>query len=393
MSVIVRQATWDDREALGRFLERAFPSQHRYPERWEWLYTRNPFLPSDFGVPGWIAVRDGHIIGHTGAMPVSVTLGGHTTLAAWSVDTFVLPEARGGGVGKQLQTANQHAHRLFMSLEMSAANRAIKKKLGAADGPAVSLFYRPLRVLTRQLAADGILGLQSRAGRVGRLIGQAAYAGAWQLAGRHLCRRIARRTPARPPAALPSLSLLPITGRFDETADALWARVRGQYAFAVERSSRYLNWKYREQPFMPHQCCYVMDGDEIEGLLVLREGYPPGEPPLGVISECFLVHPTATRYAYLTQLATDLLASRGVAGIWAATADALVEEAYAGLGFCRLRREPMVMAGADGAPAGIESGPALLSKGDHDWDQYPNLRQPYLRQLVELAYGKEGRSA
>ena len=123
----VRQATQKDREAIGAFLEKAFPNQYRYPDRWEWLNLRNPFITDGFALPEWIAIVDGHITGHTGAMLVPVKIGERTVIAGWSIDTFVSSAARGLGIGKKLQAANQSAHPLFMSLEMTPLNRPLRK--------------------------------------------------------------------------------------------------------------------------------------------------------------------------------------------------------------------------------------------------------------------------
>jgi len=382
VNIIIRQTAAEDRSALVEFFNLAFPGQHRYPERWEWLYKNNPFLPAGFGVPSWTALDGERIIGHTGAMLVPVTFRGQTVLAAWSVDTYLLPEARGCGVGKALQAANQHAHRLFMSLEMSPVNRAIKKKLGGEDGPATALFYRPLKVLYQQVSEEVTNGLQHRFGRVGTMIALAGSVGGWQILCRYLDRQISRRDTACPFSSR-HFSLMPVSGRFGDAADELWSRVRERYTFAVERTSCYLNWKYFEQPFMPHQSYYVVEGDTVQGLLVLRCGNPADEPPLGVISECYLVHPTAERYQELVAMALELLVEQGVVGIWAASADEVLESVLASQGFFSLRREPMVLHSAEGIPA--PGQPALLSKGDHDWDQYPNLRQPSVQQLVSLA--------
>lgn len=173
MDVEVRQANIKDREDIGALLEEGFPNSYRYPERWEWLNLHNPFISDAFGIPEWIAVLDGRIIGHTGAMIVPVKMSDGRVMAGWSIDTLVSSAARGLGIGKKLQAANQAAHPLFMSLEMTAVNRAIKKKLGAREGPVVSLLYRTDHILPLPVSQEISNAVKSRFGLNGRFISRA----------------------------------------------------------------------------------------------------------------------------------------------------------------------------------------------------------------------------
>ena len=90
-------------------------------------------LRQDEGLPLWIALDGGRVVGQTGAMVEPIKFGDVKDKVAWSVDTYVLPEYRGRGVGRQLQQANQSHHRLFMSLAMSQGNRRIKTRLGGME--------------------------------------------------------------------------------------------------------------------------------------------------------------------------------------------------------------------------------------------------------------------
>ena len=383
----VRQATQKDREAIGAFLEKAFPNQYRYPDRWEWLNLRNPFITDDFALPEWIAIVDGHITGHTGAMLVPVKIGERTVIAGWSIDTFVSSAARGLGIGKKLQAANQSAHPLFMSLAMTPLNRAIKKKLGAQEGPVVSLLYRTEHILPSPFSKEIDSALHRHFGLKKHCWESVAQqtgllqACCWSM--KKLIKARQRRTMVPPEP--PHLTFEPVS-HFDEQADALWAVIRSSYTFAVERTSLYLNWKYRDQPNMHHQCFYIREHGTIQGILIIRRGESP-EPPIGVICECYLRDPTQAKYAWVIQRAVTQLTAQGVGGIWAATASQELEMVLHEQGFLRLRQEPMILHIADGVYQ--DKYPrALIGKGDHDWDQFLNLRQPHLRQLIMLAAGR-----
>ena len=388
----VRQVVANDRQAVSEFLDTALRGHDRYPERWEWLNLYNPFIPQGYGIPAWIALAQGKIIGHTGAMLVRLKIGSNSHLAAWSVDTMVLPEMRGSGVGKRLQAANQEANRIFMSLVMSAANRAIKKKLGGYEGPAPSLYYYTRRILPSALFANIQLKARSRWGKVGKCllalcdhlgVGRGVAGLLARLIGIHQRRDVfAARNHA--------LELVPVAGRFALEADTIWAKIRERYTFTVERNSTYLNWKYVEQPFMDHQRYCVCSKDGIVGILVLRKGTPP-EPPIGVISECLLLDNSTDACAEVLRYATNILLEQGVIGIWGAGSEPAVDAALAGLGFLRVGRDSIIFHGVDVSILGMAPYKAtLLSKGDHDWDQYPDLTQPFPRQIINLAMGRDG---
>ena len=384
----VRQAMQDDRSAIGAFLEKAFLNPYHYPERWEWLNLRNPFITDGFGLPEWIAIVDGHIIGHTGAMLVPVKMGERTVIAGWSIDTFVSSAARGLGIGKKLQAVNQSAHPLFMSLEMTALNRLIKKKLGAQEGPEVSLLYRSEYILPSPLSKEIDSALHRHFGLIKnhRWESVAKQTGLLQACSWILKKLIQARQrhtmvlPEAHPLTFESVS------RFDEQADALWAAIRSRYTFTVERTSMYLNWKYCDQPHMRHQCFYIWAQGAIQGILIIRRGESP-EPPIGVICECYLRDPTQAKYTWVIQKAVSQLRVQGVGGIWAATAEHELEMVLHEQGFLRLRQEPIMLHIADGVYQDKYQR-ALIGKGDHDWDQFLKLRQPYLRQLIMLAAGR-----
>ena len=137
----VRQASLEDESAIARFLTEAYGerAQFKYPARWKWQFRDNPFLSEFPGLPIWIAVRNDRVVGQTCAQIEPLRVGDRETLVGWSVDTVVLPEFRGLGLGKQLQKANQDSHPVFMSLSMSSANRGIKESLGGSRLPDVDV--------------------------------------------------------------------------------------------------------------------------------------------------------------------------------------------------------------------------------------------------------------
>jgi hypothetical protein len=384
MAVEIRQATLEDRVEIGSFFEES-SYKYRYPERWEWLNLHNPFVPNDFGLPSWIAILNGRIVGHQGAMLVPMKIGDNTVCAGWGVDTFVSSKARGLGVAKSLSFANQSSHPVFAALEMTDVLRAIRKKLGCQEGPAVSLLYRVERSFQSPLSEEIHRYLVKRFGSRSKYVINAA----WRLKLLGLVSWgfiswIRRRGFQNEfTGELPNTKLVRIE-RFDSQADALWEAVRTQYILAVERTSKYLNWKYVEQPHMRHQCYYVLKDGTVQGIVVFRRGEPP-EPPIGVICELYLRKGSPKDYYSLVQKAAAELGSEGVWGIWIATADPELEGVLHKQGFLRLRQQRIVLHISDKCYHDETAYlPALFGKGDHDWDQFPNLRYPSIRELRSL---------
>lgn len=78
-----------------------------------------------------LALEDGVLLGQSSAYKVFINIGGKKKEFWWSVDTFVLPAARGKGVGKNLQKKLHKDFPNFSSLWYSKANGFIKRKCGA----------------------------------------------------------------------------------------------------------------------------------------------------------------------------------------------------------------------------------------------------------------------
>ncbi|MGH8547533.1 MAG: hypothetical protein ACRERU_02810 [Methylococcales bacterium] len=384
---LIKQARLNQREALARFNEKAWPGPWRCPERWNWLYRNNPFQARSEKLPIWCALRDGDILGHSGAMAVPLKIGVATHAAAWGVDTFVLSEARGLSLAKQLQAANHNAHEIFMSLYMSKAIRHIKKKLGAVDGPVLGLYCHTRRLLADRLCA----GIRERLRRrLGDKLGSGLYMLlnilcvwsmlAWLL-GSGL-RRFQSRVSEK--GIFKGFVFKVVEGRFGAEMNELWCRIRERYDLAVERNSDYMNWKFTDQPHMNYQRYYVYCEGSLCGLIIFRLGHTP-EPPVGVIAEMLLWDPSRENCSALIHFAQDALIRQGTCSIYCATADNYIAGILSARGYLRVSAEPLVFYSRNKSLSeGISGCRALLGLGDHDWDQFPNLRQLNLRQICSI---------
>lgn len=342
--MLIRQATLDDRAAIHEFIRTAYAdrAQYKIPERWQWQFVDNPFW-SGPGLPIWIAVDGARVVGQTGAMLEPLKFGAAATRVAWSVDTYVLPEYRGQGLGHRLQQANQEHHRVFISLAMSEQNRRIKASLGGCSLPGLQVFE--LRRAYRHAPVPRPLG---------RLLTAVA---AWRWRRRsHAARNQLRRL------------LVTEVSRFDERFDEFWKAHRERYDVTVERTSQYLNWKFCEQPHAAYRRLAVERLGELAGYVVFRAPAAV-EPSLAIIADVVPALQGRPGWTDLVVLAVDRLGAAKAEKVRVGTSQADCAAGLRQLGFRPTRRYTPMCHAAD-LTIGQDAS-TLLGLGDHDVDQFP----------------------
>lgn len=374
----VRQATWEDKAALFRFIRRAYQGRWEYkiPERWQWAYVDNPFLEGP-GLPIWIAVDPaGQVVGQTCALVEPLKVGSAVHRVGWSVDTFLLPEYRGQGIGYRLQQANDEANRIFMSLSMSAANRRIKARLGSVPIAPVPSFLKTVRHEPARAMATLLAGaLPGRESQQQRLASLLRVSRLDRALGAALTLRGNLRDARLQAQADPSVSIEAVD-TFGPEVDTLWDEMATHFYAAVPRQQAFLNWKFVRQPHMHYRRFVARRGDRMVGYLVLRRARPP-EPNLGVLADLLAApHDEGAVLSLLLQ-AVAQLKQQGVDAIVAATTVPAYQTQMRRLGFRQTKEDvPMLHCRLDANTCERLTRPGawLLGKGDHDWDQYPLAR-------------------
>jgi GNAT superfamily N-acetyltransferase len=381
----IRQATLDDRKALARFYAAAYPAtlQWRFPARWWWEFQYNPFGPKD-RLPMWVAEDDGEIVGQSAAMCVRCKVGEDTVDAAWGVDFYVLESHRGRGIGRDLQRANQDSQKLFMSLGMADSTRIIKSQIGQRPFKSMTLFARVERIAPNDFDSTVERALRKRvsAAKVSAVTRALRVSRVDRLGAAWLARRM--RRPGRRTFA-DGLRVEAVDGRFDERADFLWRKIRGDWDVAVERGREHLNWKYRDQPYMDYQAAYVMRGDDVVGLVAYRVPKDP-ERRVGVIAEVLAVDESPPVYGLAIAYAVEELRATGVDAMIVGASSEPLGAALRRAGFFAYD-EYVPLAGGDEAVVSqvVDARRVLLSLGDDDIDQYPNDQLPKTWMLLKGA--------
>lgn len=91
-----------------------------------------------------LAIDDGKLLGQSSAYKVYAMISGRREELWWSVDTFVLPIARGKGIGKKLQKKLHEDFPNFSSAWYSKTNGSIKRKCGAHELLNIPFNYYPV---------------------------------------------------------------------------------------------------------------------------------------------------------------------------------------------------------------------------------------------------------
>lgn len=376
--VIVKRATLDDKPAIYKFIQIAYENrwQYKIPERWQWEFVENPFLPDQL-LPVWIAVEeDGRVVGQTCALVEPLKIGDEIHRVGWSVDTFLLPEYRGQGIGFQLQKANDEGNEIFMSLSMSKANRRIKAGLGSVPIDPVPAFTRLARYTPESIRA----AIADRLSRGNDALKRIIILLFHLLFLDRLCSSLLNiQVHLQDRRQLPYLDENIALSRidiFDQEINLLWDKVSPKFYAIVKRDDVYLNWKYVQQPYADYYKYIARRNGDICGYIIFRQGKSP-ERNIGVIADILALPEDVSTIRTMLSFAVLQLIQQRVKDIHAASTVPAYQEQLLKMGFKETKGAyPMFHYRIDSPvfKAAEEPGSWFLGKGDHDWDQYPLAR-------------------
>jgi hypothetical protein len=206
-------------------------------QRYDWLYARGPAM-------AWLLRSDeGDVVGAAGLMRRTVHVGGEMLRAAQAVDLNVDRSHRTVGPALRLQRTLAEAvdddrFELVYGFP-NAASEAVQRRIGYKVLGSFGRWAKPLR------CEDGIKGWLR-----GPRMRKAASA--------VLDLLLRLRSPEafyRRPAGV----RVEVTDRFDARFDALWEKVSPQLGVAGERTSEYLDWRFRRSPAARHRVFCLCD--------------------------------------------------------------------------------------------------------------------------------------
>jgi len=316
--------------------------KYKYPERWEWLYGKNKLKESqDYNL---IVAKEGErIIGQTGQLIVNSVLFGNVVPLTWSTDTIVLKNRRGRGVGKALQEYSQNTSKIFASLAMSDSNRAIKLKIGGVEICEIYSLYV-----------------------FGNPIKNFILNAAWpQLS---LNRKAYDRNEYK--IKIADFSLEDDIVKFIE-------QNLSQYDLFVMRDRGYLIWRYGNTPFVTYKHAKFYLNNKLELYAIYRVDESKAKKLL-VISEIFFsTNDQKIIFAFIKYL----IDYHNVAQVCMATTERKKLKIFMSMGFF-VQDKSKIIAHLREAHTIKPLQKVYFSLGDHDLDQFPNIKYQNLIKLM-----------
>ena len=214
-------------------------------------YFNNPSEPGAIWV---LRSESGSVVGTTGIHTCRMVIDGHSHRAGHAVNLAIDPKHRTAGPAIQLQRAVlDFARRSGQSLMCGVTARAVAVQKRAGYHPVGSL-EQWTKVLHTEHKLQQFLKL--------RAFAKCATLGLdFALWGLSLEAR--RRRPSGWQVEFPE--------RFDDRFDRLWNRAASQFAIATERSSKFLDWRFRDCCDDQFQTLCLCDANrELAGYAVYR---------------------------------------------------------------------------------------------------------------------------
>jgi len=390
-SISVRQASMADEAQIEEFYNTAFEhAQFKYPDRWIWLYKQNPFLEDNRSLPIWLAVDQNRVVGMSCLMPQLFWIKEHIAKVSWCIDFRVLPEYRRMGLGKRLERARQESGNTF-TLASSDASVVIKKKLGYLSRPNLDIYLHARRFDPGVLFNDLIRYLRlsnshytkiSKLSQVMKL--PEILSALLQVIFKYKQYRAHVFTNNKI-----SMTFKPVSF-FPKEVDSLWNDIKEKYSLAVIRDSRYLNWKFVEQPYVSYQRYLAYMGTKLCGVLIFRKGRPP-ELPVGFISEIFTSQ-SSDILRQMLSFAVSTLYRQGSLMIRSSSSTEERSRVLSSLGFNPIQRLlPAFSFNLDNAGVFADialKGDWLMGLGDQDLDEYMKASHPSLKNLISVILGR-----
>jgi GNAT superfamily N-acetyltransferase len=369
----VRRATLTDKPAIFEFLSKAYAgrAQYKFPERWEWQFEKNPFRQGS-ELPIWIAVDEKRVVvGQVCAMFEPLKMGAEARYLAWPVDFVVLPEYRSQQIGTRLHKADFDDKDIFVALAMAGSSRRLVTKLGGVPIDSVTVFDRVVRFDAPSILA----ALRNRL-----TTNWPGKASLWLVHFLWLDRLMAIlvnmyigiRDLGLPRHGSADIDIQRVD-EFDHTADQFWDSASPQFYAVVQRNSKYLNWKYVQQPHMDYQLFTASRRGKMCGYVILRRARVP-ESNSGIVADLLVPFEDRAAIHSLLTFAVRYFKHQKVNHIEAASSSDVYGSALRALGFRKKRDVQPLFHSSIGTPA-VESarkpGSWFLGRSDHDWDQFP----------------------
>lgn len=234
-------------------------------DHWLWKFRDNPSRE----VIICLALSDGEIIGCFHDLVQTLKIGDRAFLGCQGVDVAVHQDYRGQGIyGKLIRYAHELERKrgilLHYGVNTNPATIRESKKLGNLELPHVRFLSSRIRDVNRHFEVNNVKNALLR-----KLI-YLVLVRFYKL----------RYTIWKPDYALNDFSINEVK-EFDDRFTQFWEEIGKNYAFIVERTKNYLNWRFCDPRGGDYVCKVAENNGNVLGYVVLRinrlrESYPQG---------------------------------------------------------------------------------------------------------------------
>ena len=221
-------------------------------ERWKWRYEKNP--SGHIGI--FVGVENDRIIAQSALMPLRMKIGDGIKLGALTIDSMTHPDYRGQGLYVKLDKYSfpelaKKGFPVIYGFPNKNMHPIRVKWLNWVDlSETLPIFVKPLnipKILAHWICSRLLLAISGT-----------------------VCEGVKRLMYLGKERALPPNSFIKKISVFDKRVDILWEKASSQHTIAVLRDSKYLNWRYIENPDNDYTVFIVEKSKDILGYIILR---------------------------------------------------------------------------------------------------------------------------
>jgi hypothetical protein len=318
----VRQYRKKDEDQIIPLLDRVFSGWLKMDlectpqEHYEWLYWDNPEKKN----PTIVAEKDGQIIGVNHGLYLNIKIGNKIFLCNKGTDLAVDENYRGKGINKKIDElhskyTSESGSCLGFYLTKNPIVIKIKLERGGLTFPAPIEIHVRINDIDAYLKNKSqITGLQSLEVKYGYLAEKAYY-------------------------DLKSLTLKPKTpdntkikivkiDSFDDRIDTFWDAIKDEYDFIIEKSRKYLNWRFCDIRGGKYDVYIAEENGVILGYMILRVNRFNRTSPEGYLMEIYTLPKSPDVANLLLETAVDYFDREKVTIVYASVVKGHPLEGY-----------------------------------------------------------------
>jgi GNAT superfamily N-acetyltransferase len=250
---LIRAYREGDEEGIFELWKAVYPSEQRNREEWmrwwHWMYKEVPY-----GSSIWLAEDKGKIVGQYCVRIVNLKFKNNIIKAVHSLDTATHPDYQRLGIMLTL------SRKMFDELAKNAINIIYGFPNEIAYPNDIRLgFYdiAAMRKMIKVIQWENVLKTRINNRLFIKLLAVSGI----------VLNKILFRTSN--PTSIKGLSIAQVS-HFDDRINEFWTRVSSQFPIIVERSEKYLNWRYTNVPNKSYSIYLAEKDKAVYGYLVLR---------------------------------------------------------------------------------------------------------------------------